>query len=357
MNVEILLQNPRFHEFLRSVEAELALLRPEAPHREDALFMEKNELESQCEGWLLSLGNPSLSTTVRTAIHSQYEQAQARIQEIDAAIAKGRFEREQRSHAVDPRQVAEGLQQLSEILAGQNASAANLMLSQHIDAILCNGDGQVVVRTCKLGALAGAIEMIGPPPTAPGKEEEAVDGEVYRATPRRRGRLNVGAAISDDEQAAAANDFAVDPHRFAGLGPEWFTEDVFQVPRRLSWAEENARDVAEYRLQRGDSMEETAEHFGKTVPTIREALQYAKDLHGLDAFGKHVSQATRRYWYRENAAAVAEFFQKPGARMKDAVAHFGKSEPTIKKALTFARESAGQQSEGERTTPSGGGNS
>lgn len=102
-------------------------------------------------------------------------------------------------------------------------------------------------------------------------------------------------------------------------------------------AKANAQEVADFRHQTHSPMAATARHFGKTIPTIRKALRYAKKNHGIDAFGKSVSLPTRPNWSRSSAAAVDEFFQQGGVTMKMAVAHFGKSEPTIRKALEFAK--------------------
>jgi hypothetical protein len=62
--------------------------------------------------------------------------------------------------------------------------------------------------------------------------------------------------------------------RFAGLGPEWFWEDTFQLPRKTCWAREQAAEVARLRAG-GLTLEELAVHFGKSVPTIRAALKRA----------------------------------------------------------------------------------
>lgn len=345
MNREHLMQNPRFIEFLHFVQQEFDRLLPETPHRETALMAEKDGLEAQRRGWLQSLGNPSLPSAMRTALESPFEEAEARIKAIDAELSETAAHGQQKSEALDPELVADRLEQLDEILASENASAANVMLSQHVDGIFCDQDGEVLIRTCKLGALAGGLDLL-PRDNAHMSAIGFIEGDqrsAYLATPRRRARLNIGAAIEDDDVADSINDFAADPQRFAGLGPEWFTEDVFQLPRRLSWAEANAEEVAEFRHQTHSSMATTAGHFGKTIPTIREALRYAKENLGIDAFGKSISRPTLPNWSRSSAAAVDVFFKQGGVTMKMAVAHFGKSEPTIRKALDFAKLQSAQQ--------------
>ena len=335
--------NVRFREFIREVESELERLKPETPRRADSLQAEKELLEEQCDGWATSLGDRKLSSALRAVLQDKFDIAQARIQEIVADLNALSARSNARDLAVDPERIIDGLQHLEDILAGQNASAVNLMLSQHIDGIYCDSAGRVVVRTCRLGALAGALDLVPRDEIGENRHGTKVDPEVYQAVSRRRAKLNVGDTMPDDDYLADAIEFAVDPERFGGLGPEWFTEDSFVVPPRLSWAEANAREVAEYRLRTKQSMELTAQYFLKTVPTIRASLRYAKDVYGLDAFGTQISMSTRSNWSRENADQVAAFFGQPGATMKGAVACFRKTEPTIRKALDFFRAAAAGQ--------------
>lgn len=237
MSRDMLLQNSRFLEFVRSVQTQLDQLHPETPHRAAALQSEQQNLEEQLRGWIQSLGNASLPAAVRTALEAQFEQAEARINTIEAELSEATARSQIKRDAVNPGLVADYLERMDEILASENASATNVMLSQHIDGIYCDEDGTVIIRTCKLGALSGALDLLPrdqtklPLPGASGN----LPSENHIGNPRRRAKLNVGAAIEDDDLAETLNDFAVDPNRFAGLGPEWFTEDVFQVPRRLSW--------------------------------------------------------------------------------------------------------------------------
>ena len=108
------------------------------------------------------------------------------------------------------------------ILAKQNPTLGNLELSLHIDKIVCSPDGTVTMRTCKLGALTEAVDLL-----ASGDGDEAgksVDIEHddnsnpnYRVTRRRRGRLRVADADDGSVDMRALADFAADPDRFAGL--------------------------------------------------------------------------------------------------------------------------------------------
>jgi len=339
---EKLVNSSRFQQFVGDIEQQMEMVSPDRSSMRTALAAESSDIEDRCRGWIQSLSKSSLPAAVRATIEEEFERAQHRLKDIAVELASVGTQDDRKRTAMDPDAVAgEDVSQLQES-AGQNPSAANLMLSQHIEGIYCGPDGRVVVRTCKLGALAGALDLV--PRQARIDDDSASAnadcGGSHVAEPRRRTRRDTGDAIEDDDLAARAGDFAVDPQRFAGLGPEWFTEDVFEVPRRRSWAEEHAAEVAEYRLRNHASMEATARHFGKTVPTIREAQRYAKDVHGIDAFGKSVSQKNRPHWARDHAAEVAAFLREPGRKPKDAVVHFGKSEPTLRKAVILANEAA-----------------
>lgn len=136
------------------------------------------------------------------------------------------------------------------------------MLAQHIDSIRCFPDGKVIVRTCQLGALANPIEFCSA--LAP----EGVDAVTYEPAEvgRRRSRRRINIDMGDDEEVQVANDFAVDLTRFAGLAPEWFTEDTFTIPEKKSWSEEHAMEVAAFRLESKATMRATAEHFGNDYP-------------------------------------------------------------------------------------------
>jgi hypothetical protein len=336
MNADGLKDRPWFLELARDVQAEISRLQVNTPDRRNALEFERGELEAKSQGWVESLSKPNLNSRLREAIEQQFQPAKDRIDEITSELGRDQDLAARAQELLDPDLIVDQLNRLDEILGRNNPSAGNMILSQHIEGIECDRDGRVVVRTCKLGALAGVMALLPraelPFPTT----VSAGENGIHIATPRKRGRLDIGGIIENDDEASAAIEFATNPNRFTGLGPEWFTEDVYQVPRRLSWAEENARAVAEYRLQNQATMEATSQHFGKTVPTIRQALRYA-ELLGIAALGKEVSLATRPNWSKENAAAVAAYFSENGFGMKAAVAHFKKSEPTIRKALDFAR--------------------
>src|SRR5205085_8062258 len=119
------------------------------------------------------------------------------------------------------------------------------------------------------------------------------------------------------------------PGRFAGLPEPLFWADAFVLARTQSWAEANAAEVARLRLS-GMTMEGLARHFGKAVPTVRQALRHAraKDpaLAGLPG------KVARRRWEEGHAAEVARAHGE-GKTAKELAALFGERGPTIRKAL------------------------
>lgn len=333
-----ILASPTFKEFMKHVQTNLDRYLPDASQLQISLEKEKAGLQQQCEGWKLSLANPKLPSGVRATIEEDMDRTLARMTAIDSRVLELQSSASRSQSALDARAVAERLENLGEILSAENASATNLILAQHIAGIYCDSEGKVVVRLCKLGALGNPRDLGIAVPAEP-NVDDASKPDAKPGGLRRRTRRCVASDFNeDDEISDAANDFAVDVSRFGGLGPEWFTEDIFHVPPQQSWAQEHAREVAEYRLTEHATMQETADYFDKSPPTIRAALKYALQQLDIDALGKKISAPTRAYWPRDNADAVAKFFSRPGATMKAAVIHFEKSQTWISKARKISRE-------------------
>jgi hypothetical protein len=326
-----------FVELETEIRKEVERLDSDRLPRSSALEEEIRKLEEQKQGWRMSLGDSDLDSCLRAAIQDDWVAANRRQEEIRRILSDQQNRQQSIESAVDRRKIVECLNRLDEIVAGDNATTANLELSLHIDSIRCFPNGKVVLRTCRLGALAEALPLVQDE-SAMGDDSSSEPDVQQAITRRRRTKLRVDTLGPDAEQNRAAANFAADPDRFAGLEGRWFWEDVFEIPRRLSWAERNAEGVAEFRLKKEASMEVTAEHFRKTVPTIRAALRFAKQIHGIDAFGKSVSRSNLPNWPRANATAVAAYFADSTATMKGAVAYFGKSDTTLRKALKLARE-------------------
>lgn len=323
-----------FRMLTEDVRKELYALDVAMPDWEATLETERAQLAANCSGWYQSLAKQDLQAEVRSELETLVAKARGRINEIANELSSRAAQRRDSESVIDPATVLQRLKELSSVLAGENPSAVNVMLSQHIEGIYCDQSGKVIVRTCRLGALAGALELVLQTSALP---PAADDLDRTQFVARRRARRDILGVIESDDQTDALVDFAIDPDRFAGLDERWFHEDEFQVPRRRSWAETHAAEVAAFRLDSHVSMERTAKHFGKAVPTIREALRYARDELGIDALGKSVSRPTLPNWAKSNAKEVADFISS-GRTLKEAAKAFGKSEPTIRKALVFARE-------------------
>ncbi|HBN78765.1 MAG TPA: hypothetical protein DD473_23730 [Planctomycetaceae bacterium] len=335
MTKDELLANSDFQNFVNRVRKHLQDLQPNVMDVRSDLEREYSELEDRSRGWKQSLGDPSLSEVLRRELQADWVRDRDRMDEIQQKLHSLTSHSQIVDELVNPELVAERFLQLSETLSGENASAMNVLLAQHIDGIYCDQDGNIHLRTSKLGVITDALELL-PRGEHAYSTDRSHDITEQRAEPRRRTRRNLSDTFEDDDLAISLNDFAVDPTRFQGLGEEWFNVTEFRIPSEPTWRETHAQQIAEWRLENAATMEETADHFGKTVPTIRAALREAKNKHGIDAMGKDVSVLKRKWWSQEHASEVAEYLRQPGATIKKAAAHFGKSEPTISKANGIA---------------------
>ncbi len=336
MTPESLMNNPRFQQFLDMIQAEMDRRRPDLVHRTAALDAERNTLMGKCAGWMESLSVPHLPHAVRSDLVRQYDAAKQRITQIDGDRSRLAIEQEEWQQVVEPRAVAEALANLHDVLEQDNCSAGNIHLAHHIEGIYCDDVGNVTIRTCKLGALAGAVEVFREAVDATDFQAGVEQKPIYRS--RRLTYRDIQGTVESLDEADALNDFAIDPGRFDGLGPEWFQEDVFHVPERLSWVEAHAVEIAQFRLRTHLSIAKVALEFDVSDPTIKAALKIAKEQHGIDATGREVSKPSRKHWAKEHAQEVAEFLNRPGVMVKDAIEHFRKDEGTIRAARKFAAQ-------------------
>ena len=322
---------PELIEYIRQA------LRHRAEHQHNqrpSLEHELQALQAKKKGWSLSLAKPNLNANVRDAIEVEWAKAVAREQEIEATLQELNGREHLVEELVDPAGILDRLNRLADILAANNPTMGNLELSLHIDRIDCYADGKVILRTCKLGALTGAADLLADKPSGDNGKRQAGDRDAHQGRPRRRARLRVEDLDGSYPELRHAADMAADSDRFAGLQDDWFWEDRFQIPRRISWAEKNAAQVAKKRAE-GLTMVQLAAHFGKSVPTIRESLKYAA------AVDKSVNQLPakmpRRRWHEDHAVEVAGL-QAEGMNTDQLAEHFGKSDTTIRKALAHARQ-------------------
>ncbi|MBW3600713.1 MAG: hypothetical protein KY475_26045 [Planctomycetes bacterium] len=346
------LESTEWFQTLRAeVERELLRLRHEQHDRRPAFDAEMKQLESQIRGWTQSLGNPGLDSSVRSTIEASLQQALERKREIEVALSEQQAADAVATAILDPQQILDRLDRLSEVLAKNNPTRGNLELSLHIDKIVCSADGRVVLRTCRLGAIADAVELFRTDDQSVGSESSiAPAAEDRRVQPRRRTRLRVedGDGKGDDLHALAH--WATDPDRFAGLPECWFEEHTFEASANVGWAEEHAADVARLRIA-GMTQEQLAEHYHRSIPTIREALRHAAEL--PEFAGRLPKKLPRRRWHKDHAKEVLEAAAEMS--VPQLAEHFDKSEPTIRKALAFTQQDP--QRECMRSEPAGAENS
>jgi DNA invertase Pin-like site-specific DNA recombinase len=330
---------------IADVRQEVACVTTSEPRMAVAWEQELKGLQAKQSGWALSLANPDLNSSIRAMIESEWEKAIVRQQELEGLLADREHSQERLDETVDCQKVLDRLGRLPEVLALNNPTRANLELSLHIDRIDCFQDGKVVMRTCKLGALAGAVEML-----ARNDQSDSAQGATTadysvcgtaQATPRRRARLRVDGGAD----VKAAVNTAADPNRFAGLDDRWFWEDVFEIPEKVWPFQEMAIKVAIQRLA-GKTHEELAAEFSVTVPTIRKALAHAAETD--ERFRDMPQKMPRSRWHEDNALTVAAK-KAEGLGTNELVAFFKKSDTTIRAALDHARKLSEEASSADDT--------
>jgi hypothetical protein len=173
-----------FHSLVKQIEAELNALSSDRHDMRPTLEKEKDQLRERIQGWSLSLAKPDLNSTLREMLEKDLETALRRQQEIDQQLVEADALRRHAQAIVDPQQVADRLNRLADVLAAQNPTRTNLELSLHIDNVRCYQEGRVIVRTCKLGALAGSTELFGEKGGV--ASPSASDPAAIAARPRRR---------------------------------------------------------------------------------------------------------------------------------------------------------------------------
>ncbi|MDB5310438.1 MAG: Resolvase domain protein [Gemmataceae bacterium] len=314
-----------FGDLHRQVQAELDRLTAGMGDRRPAIEAGLKELTQRVQGWSRSLAHPDLNPAVRRVLEADLGAALVRADELQADLAALTSAAHDARTVADPATVADRLNRLAEVLGGQNPSRTNVELARHLDSVRCFPGGRVVVRTCKLGALAGAADLVGGPGRAVTGGTSELEGTPRRRGVRRLDTADAGPALREEAHRAA------DVHRFAGLGPDWFWEDEFRIPDPTCWSKENAAEVARLRVTM--THEQLAAHFGRSVPTIRKALRAAK-TGGLLTAGLP-RKMPRARWESQHFGEVADL-RRQGRSLSELCTHFGKSEPLIRAALKLA---------------------
>jgi hypothetical protein len=269
---------PWFEGLRAQIQAELDRLAAGREDRRPALEEELRVLRQRIQGWTLSLADPALSPAVRKTLQDNLEGALAEQTGAEARLRQAEAEQGQARRVVTAEEVADRLSRLADILAADDPTRANIELALHIEAVRGFQDGRVIVRTCKLGALAGDwafAEAGGEPSSGLGEKGPA---SPYPGKPRRLARRRLSGEDADSAELREEAESVCEADRFAVLGPEWFWEDEFTLPgRREGWASTNAPAVARKRRETGWTHARLAAHFGKSLPTIRAALKRAAE--------------------------------------------------------------------------------
>jgi DNA invertase Pin-like site-specific DNA recombinase len=329
------------------VRSELQRLAEERPDERLAWQREIDDLAERLNGWSLSLANRHLDPTLRADIEQQYGPVKARMTELQALLTEHAARQGGLAETLDPGHVLDRLQRLADVLAAGNATRGNLELSLHIDRIDCFNDGRVEMRTCKLGVFNDAVQVLRKPAEAMPQEAGLPGLRLnHQVKARRRTQLRIDDDTSgDDRQADLLR--AIEPERFAGLEDRWFWQDVLELPATSGWAAANAIAVAKLRSA-GWTVAALCRHFGKTPPTIRRALRLAVAADpSLKALPRKMP---RRRWAADHAAEVAKL-ESDGLTVQEIARHLDKSDTTIRAALSLAAElaKAGQDTPDART--------
>ena len=332
MDLTLMQSLPWFTELVADVEKELERRRGQKNSRRPAIEQEIQQLDAQIKGWRLSLGNPELDSSVREMIEEDLRVASSEKCGKEVLLAQADAEAQQAERFVDPQLVVDRINRLGDVLASSNPSLGNLELSMHIDRIDCFQDGRVIMRTCRLGILADAIEMFADNDSEPSRAKSTDVADSSRVKPRRREKLRIDDWDPKDGDVNAARQWAADPNRFAGLGEEWFEEQEFCIPEKMWPYKAMAIEVATQRLA-GLTHEELAEKFGVTAPTIRKSLRHASKMDGR--FRNLPRKMARARWHEDKAMIVAAK-KAEGLGTDELVAFFSKSDTTIRKALVHA---------------------
>ena len=259
------------------VVEEQSLRRADEDSTISILEAELTQLQKQVEGWKVSLADPDLHRSMRLSILQDSNEACDRMEAIELVLQEADSEESVLTRATSADEITDGLSRLNDVIDSGCPTAMNLELSMHIDKIECFSGGRVVSRICKIGSTPLAIQWFSDEPLEPGSKP--ADGKL--TNPRRRAQLRLDAVGLEDEEVLRDRILtATNPYRFKGLPDHWFWLDEFQIPEKTYWVQENAQRVlARYEeikaTGKKPSLNALAKEFGKSRPTISRALDIA----------------------------------------------------------------------------------
>jgi hypothetical protein len=211
--------------------------------------------------------------------------------ELEATLSRAEAEDQLTQKVFDPQRVVDAIKSLDELLDQGNPTLTNIELAKHIDRIVCGADGTVRLRGTYLGLFEGAVFLLNEPGTPnQGAEEEPRPGQVRqrRLAPRQSPSLS-----SESNAVPADVQFSADPNRFADLAAEFFWSESIEPLR--PWCQEHAAEVLQaFESQTRGNKSALAIQFGKSVPTIRQALKFAlEEREKRPSHGDDNANATR----------------------------------------------------------------
>ncbi len=333
LSPQIISQSEVFCEFQNLITQEHERQQRAQPAELEGLIAEQQNLVDKQAGWMQSLANARLHSSLRDAIQKQYVDASERISEIELLISKSRVAQAMLARNSSPECFAEIINNLGRVLLMDNPCRTNLELARHVDSVRATSDGRIRIRMCKMGFLTDMCGLQTPDEDVASCDSATSSEQLPHMATRPR-RL-----ICDDQSKpwewVLRPDYSLDPHRFDRLSKDWFWTDELVVPAKQCWSEENAIAVAESRLSEPCGLEVLAKRFCVSKPTIAAALRHAKSL-GVDATDID-GRKLRLNWAKETSKKVEEYFRQPGATMPAAVGYFAMSDAWIRRALKFAK--------------------
>lgn len=341
---EVDLEDPAFNfkskevadEITSLIERRLKVLCSTQNDGRPAIKKHIEEVAGKIYGWTSSLSSPELSGEVRRSIEVELNSAFETKRKFEEALNQLECVFASQEIKLDHQKVRRSMSRLSDVLAGENPSLTNIELSLHIDKIVCNPDGTVDVRFCKLG-LAGVDVIKSIDQTSFNNSVVADDDQPTdpgKCLSRRRARLSVSSDLYNKWDLESLAHWATDPKRFDYLDDCWFEDVSFIRPPQKCWAEENAIAVAKRRLEDSLTFEALAKAFEVSIPTINKSLKIAAKLD--PKYAEIPKKMPRPRWHEDHALEVFE--ARKTMSMKQMVLHFSKSDVTLNKAIRFANE-------------------
>lgn len=330
-------------EITHLVQQELDRQREDEHISRPALEAEIKQLERHSAGWSSSLAKPDLPQRLREKIESDYAAALDRIAEIEVLLHRQAAEETLASQIVDSRSIVSSLNSLSSILADDDPSMANMMLSMHIDRIDVFNNSRIEMRMCKLGSCPESIQWFG---GQPGESSASSPIPVKSTQARRRTRICTDLMEDNTPRLGVLAEWATDPNRFQGMPDSWFWIDEFYIPEKSCWSKDNARAVlARYQQVQAEtgkkpSCNALAKEFGVSRPTIQKALDEAQ-AKCSDATTSHRHKPFVKVKGNPAVEARIETLHDAGVLEKGIAAQIGVSRSAITAALVRLYEKRG----------------